>query len=256
VHVQIIPCLTDNYSYLAGANATGDVVAVDPCDPEVVLRAVLESGRRLVAIFNTHHHSDHVGGNLALLAAFPGIPVYAHREDRGRIPGQTHEVEEGQELTAAGLNFRVLFIPGHTRAHIAYVTDGAAFVGDTVFGAGCGRMFEGTPEVMHASLQKIAALPGDTRLYFAHEYTASNLRFAAHVEPTNLAIATRTADVALVRQAGGYTTPSNVALEQATNPFLRVNEHSVRKHFESETGADAPPWAVFGAVRRAKDHFR
>jgi hydroxyacylglutathione hydrolase len=256
VHVETVPCLTDNYSYLVGDDAGRTLVAIDPCDPVAVLRAIEASGRQLVAILNTHHHGDHVGGNLALREAFPDIPVYAHAGDRGRIPLQTHYLQDGEELEQAGLRFRVLFVPGHTRGHIAYLVEGAAFVGDSVFGAGCGRMFEGTPEIMHASLQKLAALPGDTLLYFAHEYTASNLRFASFVEPDNSDVRERVSTVARLREAGQFTTPSNVELERRTNPFFRVGEPQVRARFAAEAGAEAAPWVIFGLVRRAKDQFR
>jgi hydroxyacylglutathione hydrolase len=256
VRVETIPCLSDNYSYLVGADAGTSIVAVDPCVPEAVLKAVTDAQSTVVAILNTHHHSDHIGGNLALLEAFPGIPVYAHSQDRGRIPGQTHFVEDGEEISAAGLQFTVLFVPGHTRAHVAYLTGSALFVGDTVFGGGCGRLFEGTPETMHQSLLKIANLPDDTLLYFAHEYTAANLRFAESIEPENLELRARVREVQALRAAGGITTPSKVGVERATNPFFRVTEPAITRRFASESGAQLLPAEVFGLVRRAKDSFR
>jgi len=254
MRVVTIPCRTDNYTYLVGAADTHRVAVVDPCDAEPVLDALHEGQLELVAILNTHHHGDHVGGNLELLRRFPGIPVYAHHSDRGRIPGQTHAVDEGDTVTAADVEYRVVFVPGHTRGHIAYVTEQVAFVGDTLFGAGCGRLFEGTPEQMNHSMNhKLARLPDHTRVYFAHEYTAANLRFASTIEPHNEALQSRIQQVTQMRARGEWTTPTTIALEKQTNPFLRVGEASVIRAVgtSSQTSADA----VFAALRRAKDRF-
>jgi hydroxyacylglutathione hydrolase len=254
VFVQTVACLTDNYSYLV--HNDGGLVAIDPCEPRAVLESVAGAQLPVVAILNTHHHSDHVGGNTALLEAFPGIPVYAHLLDRGRVPGQTHFVEDGEAFTASGLVFRVLFVPGHTRAHVAYLTENTAFVGDTVFGGGCGRLFEGSAAEMYASLERIAQLPDDTLLYFAHEYTASNLRFAETLEPTNTALQTRIRDVQAARAVGTVTTPSPVALERATNPFFRVTRPEIARRFADKLGSNPQPAEIFAEVRRAKDTFR
>ncbi|HEX2736457.1 MAG TPA: hydroxyacylglutathione hydrolase [Polyangiaceae bacterium] len=255
MRVVIVPCLKDNFTYLVGAGGL-DVAVVDPCDPVPVLAAADREGLRISAILNTHHHADHVGGNKRILERFAGIPVYAHRSDAARIPGMTHAVDEGDEVVAAGLRYRVLFVPGHTSGHIAYVTDGAAFVGDTLFGAGCGRLFEGTPEMMNDSLNaKLARLPPETRVYFAHEYTANNLRFAEHVEPGNPAVQARSKAVAVARERGEWTTPSTIALERATNPFMRVDAPEIVARYRPEFTHEPTAAEIFAKLRSAKDHF-
>lgn len=255
MRVLTVPCWSDNFSYLAGAAGQRDVAAIDPCDPRAVLQVVEAHQLRVRAVLNTHHHRDHVGGNRALLERFPGIDVYAHRSDSGRIPGQTQLLDDGDVVEVAGLRFRVLFVPGHTLGHIAYLTDGAAFVGDTLFGAGCGRLSEGTPAQLHGSLQQLAALPPETKLYFAHEYTAANLRFAKHVEPDNPAVDARLAQVRAWREQGGLTTPTTVALELETNPFLRVRKATIQASVAKRLGPHPGPVDVFRALRRAKDAF-
>jgi hydroxyacylglutathione hydrolase len=254
MQVITVPCRRDNFTFLVGLPGRPEVAVVDPCEPDPVLDSVRAHGLRVVAILNTHHHGDHVGGNERVCSEFPGIDVYAHSSDHGRIPGQTVLLEEGDSVAVAGLSFEVLFVPGHTRGHIAYVTDGAAFVGDTLFGAGCGRLFEGTAQQLYESLNfKLARLPDRTRVYFAHEYTASNLRFAAHVEPDNAEIAKRQSEVAQRRAAGEWTTPSELGLEKQTNPFLRLDVRQVRSHVGLDESA--PPERVFAALRAEKDKF-
>jgi hydroxyacylglutathione hydrolase len=258
VPTLIIPCLSDNFSFLVGKSVAdgSDVAVVDPCDPAPILAEIRRRGLRLVAILNTHQHADHVGGNRALLEEFPGIGVYAHYSDRGRIPGQTHFVHEGDELHAAGLTFRVLFVPGHTSGHIAYVTAGSVFAGDTLFGGGCGRLFEGTPEAMNQSLnEKLARLPDDTLVYFAHEYTQNNLRFALSVEPENSALQARAAKVKAQRANGEWTVPTTIGEERRTNPFLRVQEPAIVARFRDALGGEPTPDAMFAALRSAKDTF-
>ena len=255
MRVITIPCRTDNYSYLVGPSGSTTVVAVDPCDTQPVLDALAAHGLELVGILNTHHHGDHVGGNLGLLARYPSIPVYAHQSDRGRIPGQTHDVDDGVQVSINGLTFQTVFIPGHTRGHVAYISDGYAFVGDTMFGAGCGRLFEGTAAELNRSLnQKLARLPDNTRVYFAHEYTASNLRFAVAMEPSNPAILARIQRTTELRQAGQFTTPTTIAVEKQTNPFLRVDEPAIRQQLGFSPSANADE--VFAALRLAKDQFK
>jgi hydroxyacylglutathione hydrolase len=255
MRVVTIPCRSDNYSYLVGSNGGTSVVAVDPCDTEPVLEALAANALALVGILNTHHHGDHVGGNLGLLRQYPGVPVYAHHSDRGRIPGQTHDVDEGSRVSIAGLTFETLFVPGHTRGHTAYISEGHAFVGDTMFGAGCGRLFEGTAAQLNRSLNdKLARLPDDTKVYFAHEYTASNLRFAAAMEPDNAHVKARIRHTTEVRDAGRFTTPTTIAVEKLTNPFLRIDQPAIRQRlgFPLEANADE----VFAALRLAKDRFK
>lgn len=255
MRVITIPCRTDNYSYLVGQEGSALVVAIDPCDTEPVTKALTTHGLQLAGILNTHHHGDHVGGNLGLLEEYPDIHVYAHESDRGRIPGQTHDVVDGSVVEIAGLIFNTLFVPGHTRAHVAYVTEAEAFVGDTLFGAGCGRLFEGTAAQLNHSLNhKLALLADDTRVYFAHEYTAANLRFAATMEPNNSALADRIRLTAELRGAGRFTTPTTIAVEKQTNPFLRIWSVPLRQRLGLSERANEDE--VFAALRRAKDNFR
>jgi hydroxyacylglutathione hydrolase len=269
MQIEIVPCLKDNYTYLVSSAAQPGLLVVDPCEPLAVLGAIERMNQPVVAILNTHHHADHVGANKEILARFPGCAVYAHHSDTGRIPGQTHFLDEGDELTLLGLQFRVWYIPGHTRGHIAYINDGAdappasaalqspsAFVGDTVFGAGCGRVLEGTAQQLYTSVQRIGALADETRLYFAHEYTQANLRFAAVVDPANEALAARAREVSELRALGYITTPSTVALERATNPFLRADEPALRARYQEELGAPLAPAQVFARLRAEKDSFK
>src|SRR4051812_34855261 len=188
MRVVAVPCLKDNYAYLVidGANAA----VVDPGEAAPVEAALAREGVKLVAVWATHHHADHVGGVPDLVAKHPNLEVIGHASDhaKARIPGQTRGVEDGDEVAMGSVHARVIHNPGHTLGAITFVTDdGSAFTGDTLFGAGCGRVFEGTPQMMHDSLQRLAALPPDTKVYFGHEYTASNLKFAAAVEPDNAA---------------------------------------------------------------------
>jgi hydroxyacylglutathione hydrolase len=246
-----VPCLSDNYAYLVTADGSRDAVVIDPSETRPVAERIAHEGLRLVAIVNTHHHFDHVGGNEGLLAQLGPMPVYAHVSDVGRVPAQTERVEEGQPFELAGLSWRPLHVPGHTLGAVSYCVDGAVFTGDTLFVAGCGRLFEGTPAMMHASLGKLAELPGETRVYCGHEYTVSNLRFAQSVEPSSEAIAAKLASAQAARQGGEPTVPSTIADELATNPFFRCSEPSVQSRYPGAT-----PVEVFAAVRSAKDTFR
>jgi hydroxyacylglutathione hydrolase len=216
--MRVIPiaCLKDNYSYLVVEGAACAVV--DPSEHAPVQQVLDREGLQLTSIWLTHHHWDHVGGVDGLVT--PDIEVVAHSSDRSRLPKVTHGVDDGEEVKLGALRARIIHNPGHTLGAITYVIEGCAFTGDTLFGAGCGRVFEGTMEMMHASLQKLAALPRETRVYFGHEYTASNLRFAAHVEPSNAEVAAR------AQALPSTSTPSTIALELATNPFLRVTTAS------------------------------
>src|SRR3954471_17899813 len=212
MQVTIVPCLSDNYAYVLLAPGSKRAVVVDPSEAEPIERALDRLGVTLGAILATHHHGDHVGGNAALAQRFPGTKVFGHASDRGRIPEQTEFLEHGQELTVEGLEFRALHIPGHTLGALAYAGEGAVFTGDTLFAAGCGRLFEGTPAQMYESLNvTLAALPDSTLVYCGHEYTASNLRFAAHLEPANIAITEKAKRVAEQRAQGVPTVPSTLA---------------------------------------------
>jgi hydroxyacylglutathione hydrolase len=253
-----IPAFSDNYIWLVREGAYAAVV--DPGDAEPVLDFLDRERLELTAILATHHHGDHVGGNTALLARF-AVPVYGPA--REAIPGRTHALQEGDAITVPGVGLRlsVLDVPGHTAGHIAYVgeCDGVpvAFVGDTLFAAGCGRLFEGTPVQMAASLGKLAALPGETRIYCAHEYTLANLRFALAVEPHSNALHERQARELDKRARNVPTVPSTLADERATNPFLRAGVPEVFAAAEAHAGrklADAV--AAFAMLREWKNGFR
>jgi hydroxyacylglutathione hydrolase len=233
---------------------------VDPGDAVPVLGHLAQTGDRLCAILATHHHGDHVGGVAELLARFP-VPVYGPALEN--IPGVTHPLSGGEhiELPEINVGFDIIAVPGHTRGHIAYygpslAEHGAVFCGDTLFGAGCGRLFEGTAAQMQASLARLAALPAPTFVYCAHEYTQSNLRFAAAVEPDSIAVQRRSEQVARDRAAGRATVPSRIRLELDTNPFLRWDAPAVRAAAAGRLGhvpADAAE--AFAAIREWKNRF-
>lgn len=272
-----IPCLADNYAYLLVCRETKEAAIVDPSEAGPVLRALeqgagtLDSRRdlnappasrediRVSAILCTHHHHDHVGGNEEVRRRLGIDRVYGHGSDRGRIPGQTQYLQEGDTFEIGRLSVRTLHIPGHTLGAVAYVVtqepdDPVVFTGDTLFLGGCGRLFEGDPPMMHASLSKLAALDPRTRVFCGHEYTESNLRFAAHVEPSNAALAERRQLAAELRKEGRPTVPGTIADELATNPFLRVTSPEIRKTLGIDAGAS--PEDALGAIRKAKDTFR
>jgi hydroxyacylglutathione hydrolase len=251
-----VPAFTDNYIWVVRDGARAAVV--DPGDAAPVLAWLEREGVALTAIVNTHHHGDHVGGNEALLARFD-VPVFGPA--RERIPGRTHALAEGDAIEVPGvaLRLRVLDVPGHTAGHIAYVGeagDPVLFCGDTLFAAGCGRLFEGTAAQMWQSLSKLAALRGDTRAYCAHEYTLANLRFAREVEPANAALAARTVRDAATRARGAPTVPSTIAEERATNPFLRAGQPQVRAAAEARAGRRLDDdVAAFAVLREWKNAF-
>jgi hydroxyacylglutathione hydrolase len=242
-----VPCLQDNFAYLV---IDGDRAAVvDPGEAAPVEAALAREGVTLAAIWATHHHWDHVGGVPALTASRPGLPVIAGERDADKIAGVTHRLADGDEAELGGLRARAIHNPGHTLGAITFVVSGAAFTGDTLFGGGCGRVFEGDPAMMHASLMRLASLPPETRVYFGHEYTASNLRFAAAVEPDSAAVARRAAELPVP------STPSTIADERATNPFLRAAEPAVIAAARAR-GAAGDPVSVFAAIREWKDGFK
>jgi len=243
-----VPCLKDNFAYLV-IDHDGRCAVVDPGEAAPIEAALAREGAQLAAVWATHHHPDHVGGVPELVAAHAGIDVVIGARDAARTPRVTRTLDDGDEVALGSLRARCIHNPGHTLGAITYVIDGCAFTGDTLFGGGCGRVFEGDPAMMHASLMRLAALPPDTRVYFGHEYTASNLRFAAAVEPTNAAVADR------ARSLATPSTPSTIAAERATNPFLRSAEPKVVDAAKSR-GAAGDPVSVFAAVRAWKDNFK
>jgi hydroxyacylglutathione hydrolase len=250
-----IPLLRDNYGYLIVCPKTNRAAIVDPSEADPVLRRIAQENVTLTTILNTHHHRDHTGGNEGLLAGNK-LEVYGHKSDQERIPGLTHGVDEGDEITIGELRCRVLFVPGHTTGHIAYVLSNNLFCGDTLFTAGCGRLFEGTAEQMHASLKKLMALPDDTKVYCGHEYTEGNLRFAMSLEPKNHKLVSRFERVQALRSRGVSTVPSTLEEEKQTNPFLRWDSKEIQASLKA-THRDLRmnPVSVFAQVRKLKDAF-
>lgn len=218
-----IPVLSDNYVWLVHEPASGETVVVDPAVGEPVLAQAQARGWHIGAIWNTHWHPDHVGGNAAIVAA-TGARIIAPAAEAARIPGIDRAVGEGDRVPLGALEAQVWAVPAHTAGHIAYYLPEAeaVFVGDTLFAMGCGRLFEGTAEQMHANMQRLAALPDATHVYCAHEYTLSNARFALTVEPDNAALTTRAAQVEAARERGEPTVPTTIGAERATNPFMRA----------------------------------
>ena len=251
--IHLVPCLKDNYAYLVHDLATNSVAVVDPSEAPPVLQALKTHDLKLTHIFNTHHHFDHTGGNVELKKE-TGAKITGPKHDADRIPGIDIGVAEGDTVTLGNSRAQVLDIPAHTRAHIAFWFggDNAVFTGDTMFAMGCGRLFEGTPAQMWTSLNKLAALPGETRVYCGHEYTLANAKFALTVEPNNKALRARAAEVELLRADGKPTIPSTIALERETNPFLRAASRDLRTTLAMTDASDVE---VFAETRRRKDSF-
>jgi len=255
--VHQLPALRDNYIYLIESRTSNALIAVDPAEAVAVRKACKSLGKPLTHILNTHHHWDHTDGNLALKKDFACVIVGA-AHDADRIPGIELAVSESSPplvdgLNIDGLNIAVLNVPGHTSGHIAYVLDDALFCGDTLFGAGCGRLFEGTPAQMLHSLNKIATLNGSTKVYCAHEYTLANLKFAKAVEADNPALLKRIADDRTRRRQHLPTIPSSIAIETSTNPFLRPLDVSFCQSYATAHNINADPLTVFTDIRRRKD---
>ncbi|GBF93843.1 hydroxyacylglutathione hydrolase [Raphidocelis subcapitata] len=256
LEVVRVPALSDNYIWLVREPRSGATAVVDPAEVAPVEAELKKRGWPLHFVLNTHHHGDHVGGNLELKKRHAGLQVVGPRADAARIPGIDVQLGDGDAWKLGDLEMRVFDTPGHTRGHITlwFPEAAALFPGDTLFALGCGRLFEGDPPTMWASLSKLTGLPRDTRVYCAHEYTASNARFAVAVNPSNAALTERKARVDEARAKGEATVPSLLGEELDTNPFLRPQDPEIRASVGAAPGA--PDWDVFGAVRRAKDGFR
>jgi len=252
-----IPCWKDNYAYLVICTETKQAGIIDPTDAIPVIREIEAQAVTLVAILNTHHHVDHVNGNLAILRRFPKLKVYGHASDIKRIPGQTEFLEERDPVRIGNLTANITHNPGHTTGAITYYFEGSAFVGDTMFAAGCGRLFEGTPAEMHESLNHIIGdHDASTKIYFGHEYTENNLKFALSLEPDNLETQERLKRVQAVRKAGQPTTPTTLKEEFQTNPFMRCERPTIQAAVQKiEPDNDLSPFEVFRVLRKIKDHF-
>ena len=253
ITIRQIPCLKDNYGYLVRDNETGVTASIDTPDPAAINAALDAEGWRLDIILNTHHHWDHAGGNLRLKEQW-SCEIIGPKGEAAKIPGIDRDVGEGDIVEIGRVRAMVRDTPGHTLGHIIYhfANDGAAFVGDTIFALGCGRLFEGTPAQMWTSLSKIAAMPKDTRLYCAHEYTEANARFALSIEPDNAALKKRAAEIAATRAKGAPTVPMTVGEELETSPFLRAGDPALRLALGMKQASDID---VFAEVRARKDSF-
>ncbi len=244
-----VPCLRDNYAYLVVDESTGRAAVIDPSEAAPVLLACERESLELDEIWLTHHHWDHVGGIEGILDAFPIEQIRGSKydADHGRIPKQNVSLSEGDSFDFGSARVEVLEIPGHTLGAIAFLSEGELFSGDTLFVAGCGRVFEGTMEMMSKSLTRLRELPPETKLWCGHEYTVNNLRFAKTVEPGNAAITTALARAEARRAAGEPTIPGSIGGELETNPFLRFDREPIL--------AGRVPVAAFTAIRAAKDQF-
>ena len=255
--IVTIPCLQDNFAYLLICTKTQQAAVVDPSEAAPVISEIERQGVKLTTILNTHHHWDHVDGNQELEAKFPGLIIYGHASDRGRIPGQTEFLKNGDEVRFGEESGTFLHNPGHTTGAVTYVFGKTAFTGDTLFAAGCGRLFEGTPAQMHDSLNvQIGGLADDTELYFGHEYTEANLRFALSVDAGNAEIQQKLEAVSALRSAGEFTTPTTLAEERLTNPFMRCTSAEIHDCVKSkEPQHNLVDEEVFRTLRELKNNY-
>ena len=252
LEIHQFPCLSDNYGYLLHDPDSGETACIDTPDAEAYLREAGHKGWQITQIWNTHWHPDHAGGNAAIKAA-TGCTVIASAAEAERTAAVDRFVSPGELVMLGDFEALVIDVGGHTMGHIAYHLPEAsmAFVGDSLFALGCGRMFEGTPDQFWASLARLKALPPETLLYCAHEYTASNARFAVHADPDNAELAAYAARVAALRAEGKPTVPTTLARELKANPFLRADDPAIQAHW----GHPGDAVATFAALRAAKDSF-
>ena len=256
--IEILPAFADNYIYLVSDSDLGLAMAVDPGDGDIVLRALKERDLYLSLILNTHHHKDHVGGSEKLAKEY-GAPIIGPAKEKSRIENMTRGVRGNDLITFSTLRGQVIETHGHTAGHIAFYFPEikALFCGDTLFSLGCGRLFEGTPVEMWASLSTLRSLPDDTKIYCGHEYTEGNAKFALAVDKDNTELKIRVAEATAQRKAGLPTVPALMGNEKLTNPFLRVDDPEFQKSLMKKglAAGGTDPAAVFGALRTAKDRF-
>jgi hydroxyacylglutathione hydrolase len=251
--VAQFPCLSDNYGFLIHCESTGQTAAIDTPEASAYKNELKRRGWKLTHIFNTHHHLDHTGGNLELKS--DGVLVYGPSSEK--IPGMDVGLKGGDEIEFGGTKAHIIDVGGHTLGHLSYhfPKENIAFVGDSLFALGCGKMFEGSPSQFWGSLKRLRELPDDTTIYCAHEYTSSNAKFALAIEPGNSALVSRAEEIKATRERGEPTVPSNLGVEKQTNPFLRCDMSAeIRQNIGvkiSDSDAD-----VFGRIRKAKDKFR
>ncbi len=250
--IHQFPCLSDNYGFLFHDPASGETAAIDTPDADEYLRQAASKGWTISHIWNTHWHPDHAGGNLKIKSA-TGAHITGPANEADKIPGLDRPVGQGDTVQLGDVSAHILDVPGHTLGHIAYhiPSQMSAFVGDAVFALGCGRIFEGTPEMMWQSLSKIKALPAETVLYCAHEYTAANARFAVTIEPNNGALLAYADDIQARREKQEWTVPTVLARELACNPFLRADDPGL----QSAMGYPGDAVATFAKIRQLKDNF-
>ena len=253
LHIHQFPCRSDNYGFLAHDPDTGLTASIDTPDGNAINAGLAEKGWQLSHILNTHHHVDHTEANLQLKEQWECTIVGA-TNDAERIPGIDIQVANEEEFSFGAIKAKVLEVPGHTSGHIAFyfATEGIAFVGDTLFALGCGRLFEGTPSMMWTSLQKLMTLPNETLVYCGHEYTQANAKFALTIEPANERLKARSDEIDVLRANNLPTVPTTIGLERATNPFVRPENKNIQAAIGLQ-GADA--LTVFSEIRRLKDNF-
>lgn len=266
MRIERIPTFRDNYTYLVIDPATNEAAVVDAPEADPVIERVESLDVKVAKVLSTHHHPDHSAANPVLAERY-GAPVFGHVSDAKRIPGFTDGLEEGDTISVGELEAEILFIPAHTRGHIAYVFPGAVFSGDTLFAAGCGRLFEGDPQMMHTALnEKLSRLSDDTRVYCGHEYTESNIRFALSVEAGNQKLQEKMKSVQAIRSHAAadwhdatdaeMTVPSTMGEERETNPFMRAQSPEIVASVQKQLpGTPTDEVSILGAIRHLKDSF-